>query len=93
MPELTATCDRYARYPTCELPLLPGSILALYTDGLIETPGVDLDDATAELAHQIQQIESESMDALADALLDQAMKSAPRHDDIALLLIRTFAGQ
>ncbi|WUH33544.1 serine/threonine-protein phosphatase [Streptomyces sp. NBC_00445] len=59
----------------------------------METPGVDLDDATTDLAHQIQQIEGESMDALADALLDQAMKSAPRHDDIALLLIRTIPGQ
>lgn len=54
---------------------------------------MDLDDATTDLAHQIQQIEGESMDALADALLDQAMKSAPRHDDIALLLIRTIPGQ
>lgn len=30
--------DAAATYPTTEVPFVPGSVLALYTDGLIESP-------------------------------------------------------
>ncbi|MFC9289628.1 SpoIIE family protein phosphatase, partial [Streptomyces sp. NPDC057052] len=39
--------DPEATYPTTEIELSPGSVLALYTDGLIESPGVDIEEAVA----------------------------------------------
>ncbi len=71
-------------YPTREFPLPPGCVLALYTDGLVEAPGVDLDDATAALAGLLEDTDPTDLDAMADAL----MRHAPSpDDDIALLLI------
>ncbi|MGW1953318.1 SpoIIE family protein phosphatase [Streptomyces sp. NPDC001920] len=78
-------------YPDVELPLPPGTLLALYTDGLVETPGTDIDDATSTLAEQLAHGGRQDLDDLADALLHHAEVSAPRHDDIALLLIRATA--
>ncbi|WP_431961198.1 SpoIIE family protein phosphatase [Actinacidiphila sp. bgisy160] len=79
--------DPDARYPTTEIALPPGAVLALYTDGLVETPGVDLDASAADLAaHLARAGPDATMDALAASLLGHAQRSAPRNDDIALLL-------
>ncbi|MGY0071422.1 SpoIIE family protein phosphatase [Streptomyces sp. QTS137] len=73
-------------YPTREFPLPPGCVLALYTDGLVEAPGVDLDDATAALAGLLEDTDPTDLDAMADALVRHAPSPG---DDIALLLIST----
>ncbi|OQR60355.1 diguanylate cyclase [Streptomyces maremycinicus] len=41
--------DPRAHYPVTELRLEPGAVLALYTDGLVERPGHDIDDGIATL--------------------------------------------
>ncbi|WP_181798616.1 SpoIIE family protein phosphatase, partial [Streptomyces sp. WELS2] len=41
--------DPHARYPVTELVLVPDAILALYTDGLVERPGTDIDEGIAAL--------------------------------------------
>ncbi|AZQ39960.1 GAF domain-containing protein [Streptomyces cyaneochromogenes] len=87
-PGLLLGIDPNADYPTAEIALPPGAVLALYTDGLVESPGIDIDDATIALAGQLAAAQRESLDALAEDLLRHAERSAPRHDDIALLLIR-----
>ncbi|MCX4966295.1 SpoIIE family protein phosphatase [Streptomyces sp. NBC_00654] len=89
-PGLLLGIEPDADYPTTEIPLPPGAVLALYTDGLVETPGTDIDHATTALANQLAQAQSENLDALADTLIDHAEQSAPRNDDIALLLIRPY---
>ncbi|MFH8974918.1 SpoIIE family protein phosphatase [Streptomyces sp. NPDC017890] len=71
-------------YSALEFSLPPGSVLALYTDGLVEAPGVDLDDAIAALAGLLEHADSTDLDAMADTLIRHA--PAPG-DDIALLLI------
>ncbi|MET8331952.1 SpoIIE family protein phosphatase [Streptomyces sp. NPDC005181] len=86
-PGLLLGIDPDADYPSTEIPLTPGTVLALYTDGLVETPGVDLDDAMAGLAAQLAQARPQPMDRLATALIDHARQTAPRTDDIALLLM------
>ncbi|MFC5799474.1 SpoIIE family protein phosphatase [Streptomyces formicae] len=86
-PGLLLGIDPDAEYPSTEIPLTPGTVLTLYTDGLVETPGVDLDDATAGLAAQLAQAGPQPMDRLATCLIDHARQTAPRTDDIALLLI------
>ncbi|MCX4391400.1 SpoIIE family protein phosphatase [Streptomyces sp. NBC_00053] len=92
-PGLLLGIDPAADYPTTEIPLPPGAVLALYTDGLVETPGTDIDDATNTLAGHLAAVEPENLDALADVLLRHAEQSAPRYDDIALLLIRPHDGR
>ncbi|MFB6947005.1 MULTISPECIES: SpoIIE family protein phosphatase [unclassified Streptomyces] len=87
-PGLLLGIDPAADYPETDIPLPPGAVLALYTDGLVETPGIDIEDATADLAAQLAQAQGQTLDALADTLIHHAQRSAPRNDDIALLLIR-----
>ncbi|MGW7366179.1 SpoIIE family protein phosphatase [Streptomyces sp. NPDC054841] len=87
-PGLLLGIDPDAHYPTTDIPLPPGAVLALYTDGLIEIPGTDIDDAVTALAHRLTQAQDRTVDELADTLLHHATKATPRTDDIALLLIR-----
>ncbi|MFF3751878.1 SpoIIE family protein phosphatase [Streptomyces sp. NPDC002018] len=80
-----------AEYRTTEVPLPPGSALALYTDGLVETPGTDLDTAVNELAARLAAAEPRPLDALAESLVRQAgqtRRSSRSRDDIALLLVK-----
>lgn len=91
-PGLLLGIDPDADYPTTVIPLPLSAVLALYTDGLVEAPGTDIDDATNTLAGHLAAAEPENLDALADVLLHHAEQSAPRHDDIALLLIRPHDG-
>ncbi|MCX4821373.1 SpoIIE family protein phosphatase [Streptomyces sp. NBC_01142] len=73
-----------ADYPALEFPLPPGCVLVLYTDGLIEAPGVDPDDAIAALAGLLEHADAGDLDAMADTLIRHAPAPA---DDIGLLLI------
>ncbi|MEU0786949.1 SpoIIE family protein phosphatase [Streptomyces sp. NPDC006173] len=83
-PGLLLGIDPDALYPTLEFTMPAGSVLALYTDGLVEAPGVDLDDATMALAGLLEDADPTDLDAMADMLIRHA--PAPS-DDIALLLI------
>jgi hypothetical protein len=78
--------DRTADFPESRLELSPGCVLALYTDGLVEARDVDIaigiDQVRTDLAHA----GAGSLDDLADTLLHNALQSANRNDDIALLL-------
>ncbi|MGW3561373.1 SpoIIE family protein phosphatase, partial [Streptomyces sp. NPDC000963] len=64
------------------------SVLALYTDGLVETPGVDIGTATAELSGRLARSRPGDLDALADGLIRHVKDPAHRTDDVALLLVR-----
>ncbi|MEW2283441.1 SpoIIE family protein phosphatase [Streptomyces sp. NPDC047841] len=86
-PGLLLGIDPAADYPTVNVPLLPGAVLALYTDGLVETPGTDIEDAITALAGRLAHERNQSMDALADTLITHARHTMPRSDDVALLLI------
>jgi PAS domain S-box-containing protein len=74
------------RYPTTEVPLAPGSVLALYTDGLVEQPGQDIGVGMSRLARTLTASPARSLDDLRDALLASPGSAS---DDIALLLART----
>jgi serine phosphatase RsbU (regulator of sigma subunit)/PAS domain-containing protein len=81
--------DARATYPTTEVPLVPGSVLALYTDGLVESPGVDIEDAIADLGRRFAATGDQPLDELADSLLQRNAKGGQeRPDDVALLLLR-----
>ncbi|MEU4092808.1 SpoIIE family protein phosphatase [Streptomyces sp. NPDC026673] len=78
-----------ADYPSTEIPLPPGTVLALYTDGLVEAPHTDTDQAVGHLGDHLAAAGDSTVDGLADALLEHALRTGPGTDDTALLIIRT----
>lgn len=79
--------DPDADFPLTEIPLTPGLMLVFYTDGLVETPGVDLDDSLAGLAHHLAQADERDLDLLIDDLLSKAGTAGQRTDDVAVLVL------
>ncbi|WP_345673055.1 GAF domain-containing SpoIIE family protein phosphatase, partial [Streptomyces phyllanthi] len=80
--------DASAAYPGTGIALAPGTLLALYTDGLIESPGVDIEDSLADLAERLAETGDRPLDALADGLVRDSATARERLDDVALLLLR-----
>ena len=70
-----------------ETTLPEGSLLALYTDGLIESRGGDIDAGLAALREQLSQ-PADSLEDLCDAVLGALLPPTPA-DDVALLIART----
>jgi serine/threonine protein phosphatase PrpC len=83
-PGLLLGIEPDARYSALECDLPPGSVLVLYTDGLVEAPAVDPDDATAALAGLLEHADPTDLDTMADTLIRHAPSPG---DDIALLLL------
>ncbi|MBD9735192.1 serine/threonine-protein phosphatase, partial [Streptomyces sp. H28] len=81
--------DGGAVYPATEVGLSPGSLLVLYTDGLVESPGTDFEEAVAALGRRLTELGDLPLDELADALVRPRAAAEHRLDDIALLLIRS----
>ncbi|MET8570754.1 SpoIIE family protein phosphatase [Streptomyces sp. NPDC004783] len=85
--------DPRARYPLTEFRLDAGTVLALYTDGLVERPGTDIDEgitalrvALAEAGGTVERPGSRGLADIADRLTVAARRATDRPDDIALLL-------
>nr|WP_202511881.1 SpoIIE family protein phosphatase [Streptomyces sp. SID3343] len=94
--------DRHSQYPVTRLSLAPGSLLALYTDGLVEDVGVDIDDAITRMCASLSRPLDGSAPAskgtvpssdapvsrLVDRMLSDAGRLRERADDVAVLLTR-----
>ncbi|MFF2575052.1 SpoIIE family protein phosphatase [Streptomyces goshikiensis] len=78
--------DADAAYPVTELMLEPGAVLALYTDGLVEMPGTDIDDGVERLRASLAAAAPVPLTETADRLISEVGDSADRPDDTALLL-------
>ncbi|MFB7507059.1 SpoIIE family protein phosphatase [Streptomyces broussonetiae] len=76
-------------FEATELELPEGSVVALYTDGLLEDRDRDLDGATEDL-HRALTAPADSLDDLCDSVL-KAVLPDQHSDDVALLLVRTRA--
>lgn len=70
-------------------PFPRGGVLALYTDGLVERPGTDLDENVKDLARAVV-TSSGTLDVRCDEVLARAPAVDARgyDDDVALLLVR-----
>ncbi|MFG2633932.1 SpoIIE family protein phosphatase [Streptomyces sp. NPDC048362] len=73
-----------AEFPMTPLGLRPGTVIALTTDGLVESADTDLDTGMDRLARELSAADPTHLDLMADALLT----GAHRGDDVALLLTR-----
>ncbi|MER6470638.1 SpoIIE family protein phosphatase [Streptomyces collinus] len=73
-----------AEFPMTPLRLQPGTVLALTTDGLVESAEADIDEGMARFAAELAAADPGHLGLVADALLT----GAHRGDDVALLLMR-----
>ncbi|MEW2544343.1 SpoIIE family protein phosphatase [Streptomyces sp. NPDC047002] len=73
-------------YPVKTLELDPGQILVMYTDGLVELPGTDLDDGLLHLSELVRD-GPHDLQALADRLC-AVVDERGGEDDVAVLLLR-----
>lgn len=84
--------DPRARYPVSEFQVDPGAVLALYTDGLVERPGHDIDEGITALRVALAKAGAPArpgqrfLAGVADRLTATARHAPDRPDDIALLL-------
>ncbi|MER5178947.1 SpoIIE family protein phosphatase [Streptomyces sp. NPDC002896] len=74
-------------FEAVELELPEGSLLALYTDGLIEVRGRDVDEGIAAL-REVLAHPAASLESTCDAVIQALLPGRPV-DDVALLLART----
>ncbi|MFI5774566.1 SpoIIE family protein phosphatase [Streptomyces sp. NPDC051658] len=81
-------------FEVTNLRLEPGSILALYTDGLVTLNGQDIEDGMSQLVESLATLcdgdGAPSLDEVGRSLLSRATE-VPSRDDVALLLARTRA--
>ncbi|MBC9724830.1 SpoIIE family protein phosphatase [Streptomyces sp. TRM68367] len=73
-----------ADFPMSPLRLPPGTVIALATDGLVESVEADIDAGMDRLARELAAADPAHLGLVADALLGNARRS----DDVALLLLR-----
>ncbi|MET0614903.1 MAG: SpoIIE family protein phosphatase [Thermoleophilaceae bacterium] len=80
---------RYVRYDDHLLQLDPGSVLVLYSDGLVERASEPLDDGLNRLIATVRDGE-EDLEHLGDTLVDVLLPEGPGGDDAALLMARAM---
>src|SRR5439155_2337231 len=64
-----------------------GSVLILYTDGLVERPGSTLDEGLQALAHVVEGVAGTDPEAICEAITEAMIGDSAPRDDVALLVI------
>lgn len=70
------------------LQLEPGALVAVFTDGLVETLRQDFEEGVYALAGLLAEHVDDDLEQLADMVLHSMPGSSDSHDDIALVLVR-----
>ncbi|GAA2983305.1 SpoIIE family protein phosphatase [Streptomyces drozdowiczii] len=78
-------------YPVSTVELDPGQTMVLFTDGLVELPGADLDEGTQRLTALVTN-GPQDLEQLADRLC-ASVDERGGEDDVAMLLLRRKAAQ
>ena len=86
LPLGTGTASKY-RQEVIELPA--GSVLVMYTDGLVERRGQSIDVGLSELLAAIRET-SKDPERLLEHVLESVVGESARGDDIAMLAVRLF---
>ena len=84
------TLDPTATYMSKETELLPGDVMVMYTDGLIEARSGDQLFGDERVAQMIRRDPGQQADVLCKSMLEAArdFSAAPLGDDVAILAIR-----
>jgi serine phosphatase RsbU (regulator of sigma subunit) len=77
-----------ARYTEAVVAVPPGSTIVLYTDGLVETRTMPLDEGMARLRTAAEAWNTSDLDVLCDEMLKCAPDAAEESDDVAILALR-----
>jgi serine phosphatase RsbU (regulator of sigma subunit)/PAS domain-containing protein len=85
--------DRDSDYPVTALSLRAGSLIALYTDGLVEDVGRDIDHGIERLRRWLSRTPDGAVPDVADRLVRDAGRVTERADDVAVLLTRWTGAQ
>jgi PAS domain S-box-containing protein len=67
--------------------ICPGSVVLLYSDGLVERRGSTIDEGTARLVEHLRELARRPLEDLCDALLRRMLRGTPE-DDVALVAVR-----
>ncbi|MFC9243834.1 PP2C family protein-serine/threonine phosphatase [Streptomyces sp. NPDC057136] len=86
-PPLGARPEHASR-PQAQAAFTEGSVLVLYTDGLVERRHEDIDTGLDRLADSLTRHRAATPDTLADALLADLVQPAGITDDTALIVLR-----
>ncbi|MFI8342046.1 PP2C family protein-serine/threonine phosphatase [Streptomyces sp. NPDC085639] len=78
----------HAPRPEARVAFTAGSVLVLYTDGLIERRREDIDVGLGRLAGSLVRHRADTADGIADALLAELIPAAGITDDTALVVLR-----
>ncbi|MEU0437976.1 SpoIIE family protein phosphatase [Streptomyces sp. NPDC006290] len=79
---------KHVPHPHADLPYTHGDTFVLYTDGLIERRGEDIDAGLQRLTDALARHADHEPEGLADALLADLGVSSGARDDVALIVIR-----
>ncbi len=74
--------------PQATVEFAPGDTLVLYTDGLVERRGEDLDVGLTRLADAARELRVQPVERFADALLARLADPSGQRDDVSLLVMR-----
>lgn len=76
----------FVRFESSRVEIEPGSLLLLFTDGLVEVRGTSIELRLEELRRTVEQGPADP-DPLCDAVLAQMLGNEERRDDVALLVL------
>lgn len=76
------------RRPEATTALTPGSTLVLFTDGLVEQRGIDIDDSFVKIADVLAGTAAKLPREVADAVLSRLRPAAGYDDDVAMVVYR-----
>ncbi|MFB6777827.1 SpoIIE family protein phosphatase [Streptomyces sp. NPDC056352] len=85
--------DPLARYEQSDAQLEPGSVLALFTDGLLDARLLGSDAAMAKLGRVLADHSGDNLEVLADRIVADRREWRVLADDAALLLVRYEGAQ
>ncbi|MFG2140009.1 PP2C family protein-serine/threonine phosphatase [Streptomyces sp. NPDC048650] len=86
-PPLGARPEHVAR-PEARTPFTEGTVLVLYTDGLIERRREDIDVGLGRLADSLARHQGTPVERLADTILAELLPPGGTTDDTALVIVR-----
>jgi serine phosphatase RsbU (regulator of sigma subunit) len=84
---------RDATYTEDQVRLEPGDILVMYTDGLVEGRGWDIETGISKAQQLIEGWGSETTLAQGCRQLTETLASPPRRDDVCVLIVRLRAAE